>query len=384
MEVYFDNPATSWPKPEAVYQAMDHFMREVGANPGRSGHRRSLAAGRIVYEAREEVARLLNAPDPAGIVFTMNVTDSLNLAMKGILRSGDHVITTGMEHNSVLRPLTALRNKGIIELTEAACSPVGELDPAEVGKAVKKNTRMVVMSHASNVVGAIQPVEAVAAIAREEGIITLIDGAQSAGSIPVDVQALSVDLYAFTGHKGLLGPQGTGGLYVREGINIGAWREGGTGSRSELDVQPDFLPDSLEAGTANTVGLAGLAAGVRFVRTEGVGKILAYERQLLKQLLDGLQQHERVRVYGPRDPAKLTPVVSCNIVGMDGGDVGFRLDRDYNIACRTGLHCAPHAHKTIGTYPQGTIRFGLSYFNTTAEVDYVVSAIGDIITQAGG
>lgn len=379
MEVYFDNPATSWPKPEAVYQAVDRFLREVGANPGRSGHRRSLAAGRIVYEAREAVAELMHAPDPAAIVFTLNVTDSLNLAMKGILKPGDHVITTSMEHNSVMRPLTALRNKGVIELTELPCSPAGELDPAAVGKAMQGNTRMIVMSHASNVVGTIQPVQAVAALARERGVLTLIDGAQSAGSIPVDVRELDVDIYAFTGHKGLLGPQGTGGMYIREGIAIEPWREGGTGSRSEEDLQPDFLPDSLEAGTANTVGLAGLAAGVRYVRAEGVEKIQAHEQNLFGRLLDGMRQYESVIVYGPHDPKKATPVLSFNVAGMDGAEIGFRLDRDYNIACRTGLHCAPHAHKTIGSFPEGTVRFGLSHFNTLEEVDYVVSAVGAII-----
>ncbi len=383
MEVYLDNAATSYPKPEAVYQAMDHFMREVGANPGRSGHRRSLAAGRIVLAAREKVAQLLHAPDPTQIVFALNITDSLNMAIKGLVRPGDHVLTTSMEHNSVLRPLTALRNRGVIELTTVPCSVTGELAPELVAAAIRPNTAMIVLTHASNVVGTILPVTEVGQLAREQGICLVVDGAQGAGHLPVDVAAIGADIYAFTGHKSLLGPQGTGGMYVRPGLRITPWREGGTGSQSEQDVHPDFMPDCLEAGTANTVGIAGLAAGVSFLLDEGVEQIRTREERLTQRLIDGLSQYPAVTVYGPRDAARVTPVVSFTVDGMDGAEVGFRLDQEYGIACRTGLHCAPHAHKTIGTFPGGTVRFSLGCFNTTAEMDYAVHAVGEIIRTAG-
>lgn len=382
--IYFDNAATSWPKPPGVIEAMVHFMREVGANPGRSGHRLSVEAGRIVYEVREALAELFNIEDPLRIVFSLNVTEALNLAMRGLLRPGDHVITSSMEHNSVMRPLRALEREGV-ELTVVTCSPEGFLNPADVEAAIKPNTVMVVLNHASNVVGSLLPVTEVGRICRQHDLLLLVDAAQTAGAYPIDVEADHIDLLGFTGHKALCGPMGTGGLYIGPRVDLARFeplKRGGTGSRSELEEQPDFLPDLCESGTANAVGLAGLGAGVRFVLEQGVEKIRRHEEKLAAQLIEGLKAISGVTVYGGRDAARQTATVSFNIAGLEPSEVGLRLDEEYSIMCRVGLHCAPSAHKTIGTFPRGTVRFGLSYFNTKEEVEVAVGAVHQLASKA--
>ncbi len=382
--IYFDNAATSWPKPAAVIDAMSSFMTEVGANPGRSAHRLSIEAGRIVYETREALARLFSVPDPLRIVFGLNVTEALNLALRGILRPGDHVITSSMEHNSVMRPLRALEEAGVIEIHVVPCSSEGFLDPADVESALKPETRMIVLNHGSNVVGTVLPVGEVGEIARRHDTLLLVDAAQTAGAYPLDMEAMSIDLLAFTGHKGLLGPQGTGGLCIGDRLEaeqIEPIKRGGTGSRSEREEQPAFLPDRCESGTPNTVGLAGLRAGVEFVLQQGVDAIRAHEVGLTRRLLAGLMEIDGVTVYGSRDAELQTATISFNVEGLEPSEVGPKLDEGYGVLSRVGLHCAPAAHRTIGTFPVGTVRFGLSYFNTATEVDAAVSAVRQIAVE---
>lgn len=382
--IYFDNAATSWPKPPQVAEAMVHFMNEIGANAGRSGHRLAVEAGRIVYEAREAVADLFNAPDPLRIVFGLNVTEAMNLTLRGYLRPGDHVITSSMEHNAVMRPLRQLEREGV-ELTVLPCSPEGRLDPAAIEPAVRPHTAMIVLNHASNVVGSLLPIAEAGRIARNHGALLAVDTAQTAGAYPVDVAADGVDLLGFTGHKGLCGPMGAGGLIVGDRVDVerlAPLKRGGTGSNSEREEQPDFLPDKYESGTANVVGLAGLAAGLRFVLANGVETIRAHEVALTRRLIAGLQSMPNVTVYGGLDAELQTATVSFNVAGWLPSDVGLRLDEEFDILCRVGLHCAPAAHKTIGTFPTGAVRFGLSYFNTTEEIDRALAAVAIIARSA--
>jgi len=382
--IYFDNAATSWPKPPGVAEAMVHFLNEVGANPGRSGHRLAVESGRIVYQAREAVAELFGAPDPLRIVFGQNATEAINLALNGLLRPGDHVITSSMEHNSVMRPLRALERQGV-ELTVVQCTSAGFLDPADVAAAIRPHTALIALNHASNVVGTLLPVAEVGRIAREHDVLLLVDAAQTAGAYPIHVQADGIDLLAFTGHKSLYGPMGTGGLVIGERVDVSRLeplKRGGTGSRSEREEQPDFLPDMCESGTPNAVGLAGLGAGLRWVRERGVDAIRAHEMMLTQRLIDGLLNIPGVTVYGGHDAARQTATVSFNIAGLDCSEVGLRLDEEYGILCRVGLHCAPAAHRTLGTFPVGTVRFGLGAFNTADEVDAALLAVARLAQEA--
>lgn len=382
--IYFDNAATSWPKPPGVVEAMTHFMDNVGANPGRSGHHLSVEAGRIVYEARELVAELFNVADPLRVVFGANVTEALNLALKGYLRAGDHVVTSSMEHNSVMRPLRALAagtcGEGI-ELTVVPCSKEGFLDPSELEMAIRPNTAMIVLNHASNVCGSLLPMREAGVMARQHGCLLLVDVAQTAGAYPIDMAADSIDLLAFTGHKALGGPMGTGGLIIGDRVSLSRLspiKQGGTGSRSEWEEQPDFLPDMYESGTANAVGLAGLAAGVRWVRERGVEAIRQREIGLIQQLIDGLREIPGVSVYGGLDATRQTATVSFNVAGLEASEVGLRLDDEYGIMCRVGLHCAPAAHRTLGTFPDGTVRFGLSALTTSVQIAQALQAVREI------
>lgn len=381
--IYFDNAATSYPKPEEVIQAMVHFSRIIGGSPGRSGHRLSIEAGRIIYEARERVCQLFGFKDSSRVVFGANATEGMNQGLKGLLRPGDHVITSSMEHNSVMRPLRAMVEEAL-ELTVVPCSPEGFLAPQDVERAIQKNTRMVVLNHASNVTGGLQPLREVGHICREKGILFFVDAAQSAGAITIDMEREKIDLLAFTGHKALFGPQGTGGLLIGERVDekeLIPVKRGGTGSRSELEEQPDFLPDLCESGTPNTVGLAGLLAGLDFVLREGVERIREHERGLTDRLLRGLLEIPGATVYGPLDARKQLATVSFKLQGLSPSEVGLRLDEDFGILCRVGLHCSPSSHRTIGTFPQGTVRFGLSYFNDDAEIDLALGAVSQLARE---
>jgi len=378
--IYFDNAATSWPKPPCVAEAMTRYMGEVGASPGRSGHRLAVEAARRLYDAREAIADLFHAPDPLRVVFGANVTEALNLALNGLLRPGDHVITGSMEHNAVMRPLRALERNGV-QITVVPCSPDGALDPADLAAAVGPATRLIVLNHASNVTGTLLPVADAGRIARQHDLLLLVDAAQTAGAYPIDVQSDAIDLLAFTGHKSLYGPMGTGGLVIGDRVDVHLLqplKRGGTGSRSEREEQPDFLPDLCESGTPNAVGLAGLAAGTRWVLAQGVERIRAHELALTAQLLSGLAEIPGVTVYGPRDARRQTATVSFVIAGLEHSDVGMRLDDEYAIMCRVGLHCAPAAHRTLGTFPAGTVRFGLGAFNTAEEISAALEAVATL------
>ncbi len=375
--IYVDNAATSWPKPPGVAEAMVHFLAHIGANPGRAAHQRAVEAGRTVYAAREAVAELFHVRDPLRIVFGANVTEALNLALRGLLRPGDHVVTSSMEHNSMMRPLRALEQRGV-EVTVVSCSSQGVLDPGDVAAAIRRNTRMVALNHASNVVGTLLPVGEVGAICRERDLLLLVDAAQTGGAYPIDVQADRIDLLGFTGHKSLGGPMGTGGLVIGERVDERALDplvRGGTGSRSEHEVQPDFLPDMCESGTPNVVGLAGLQVGVRWVLGQRVEAIRAHEVALTQRLIAGLQGIPGVTVYGTLDAERQTATVSFNVDGMAPSEVGQRLDEESGIMCRVGLHCSPAAHRTIGTFPEGTVRFALSGFSTAGEIDIALEAV---------
>lgn len=374
--IYFDNAATSWPKPAGMIQAMTRYSGMVGGNPGRSGHRRSLDAGRILLDTREDLAELFGIQDSLQMVFTKNATEALNMALLGILHAGDHVITSSMEHNSIMRPLRFLETQGV-QLSVVSCARDGRLNIEDVKAAIRPQTRLLVVTHASNVTGTIQPVADLGGIARDHGILFCVDAAQTAGTLPIRVDDMAIDLLAFSGHKSLFGPQGTGGLYIRQGVEkeLRPLMMGGTGSRSEFEMQPDFMPDKYESGTPNTIGIAGLGAGVRFVLEEGVEVIRSKEKRLTERFLKGLASLKGIAVYGPRDAESRAAVVSFNIHGVSPSEAALQLDERFGILCRPGLHCAPAAHRTIGTFSQGTIRFGFGYFNTDEEVSLALEAI---------
>ncbi len=376
--VYFDNAATSHPKPPSVYEAINYTLHHVGANPGRGEHSLSRSANRIIFEARETIAEFFNIPDSRNIVFTSNGTEALNLALKGLLKPGDHVITSGMEHNSVVRPLNSLKNDGV-KVTVVQCDKQGKLNSESVLKEIKKNTRLIVTTHASNVTGTILPVEEISEIAAKKGIPFLVDAAQTAGTIPIDVMNSKISMLACPGHKGLLGPQGTGFLYISEGLNLKPLIEGGTGSNSELSEQPDFLPDRFQSGTLNTLGIAGLKAGIEYISKKSIQAIKKHEDMLSEIFLNTLKEVKRVRIYGPLSSKEKTAVVSFNIEGKDPADIATALDRKYQIMVRVGLHCSPCAHKTIGTFPEGTIRTSFSIFNTIQETDYFIDSLKKIV-----
>lgn len=375
--IYFDNGATSWPKPEEVVEAMNDYMTSVGASPGRSGHRKAFDAARIVFEAREAVAELFNVRDSRNVVFTPNATGALNMAIKGIVNPDDHIITTSMEHNSVIRPLTYLQENQSVSFTMVGNNDHGDFDIDKFRNSFTDKTKLVVMNHGSNVSGRILPIQNIGEICRENGVVLVVDAAQSAGTVDIDMARDNIDILAFTGHKSLFGPQGTGGLCINGDIDIRPMLHGGSGSKSELDHHPDFMPDKLEAGTLNTVGIAGLLAGIEYINVVGLGNIIKKEREMTRILIDGLRQIDNVVVYGLGSDERL-PVISFNISGMRPSDVGYRLDKDYHIMTRVGLHCAPHAHRTIGSFPDGTVRFSLSYMNSLEQIEKVLEAVKEI------
>lgn len=374
MSIYLDNAATSFPKPETVYQAVMHAMREVGASPGRGGHRRSLEAGRIMFQAREAAAALFCAPDSSRIIFTHSATEALNMALRGTLCPGDHVITSSMEHNSLARPLHLLQQQGI-SLTIVQAGPDGRIDPQAVQRAVTPQTRMIAVGHVSNVSGTIQPIEALAAVARGAGALFLLDAAQSAGCVPIDVVAGSIDLLAAPGHKGLYGPQGTGLLYAAAHVPLKPLLAGGTGTNSTSEDQPDSLPDGFEAGTHNLPGIAGLKAGIEFVMAQGVAAIGAHERDLVSYAIERLQGVPGITLHGPTDAAMRVGVLSFTVAGKDSSALAFELDQRFDIAVRAGLHCAPRAHRTLGTFPDGTVRMSPGWFTTREDIAIFTDAV---------
>ncbi len=378
--IYFDNAATTFPKPESVYRAVDTCQRCFCANPGRGGHKLSLQSGRVILEARELLSELFNSESPENIVLTCSATESINLALKGFLKRGDHVITTSMEHNSVMRPLKALENAGI-NTTIVRCNEYGEIDIGDIEKEIRKETVLIVSTHASNVVGTILPITEIGSLAQKYGLEFLVDASQTAGICEIDVKKMKIGMLAFAGHKSLMGPQGTGGLYIRNGLDLKPLIEGGTGSRSESLYQPDILPDRYESGTRNTPGIAGLCAGIEFVKEKGINNIRSHEQKLAAYFIEGAKEIKNIKIYGTKDAAGQAPVVSINIGGTGSSDVSCILDQTFDIATRPGLHCAPAAHRTLGTLEQGTVRFSFGYFNTKEQIDSALSAIGQILAK---
>ena len=379
--IYLDNAATSWPKPEAVYAAVDHYQRTLGAPAGRGTYAQAAEVERQVLGCRLALAELLHVSDPRRIVLTFNGTDALNLALDGLLRPGDHVVTSVCEHNSVLRPLAALRDRRQVAVTYVPVDRAGRVDPDDIRRACTPRTRLIALVHASNVTGTIQPAEAVGQIAREAGAYFLLDAAQTLGYLPVDVQRMGVHLLAAPGHKGLLGPLGTGLLYVAEGLEaeLQPIRQGGTGTHSEEESQPRELPDRYEAGNLNVPGIVGLQAGVRHVLAAGVEAERARQQWLMTRLLAGLHELDGVQVYGPPDAAGRVGLVSLRWEGLSPQELASVLDAQWSIQTRAGLHCAPRMHASLGTLPEGTLRLSVGHFTTLDQIDTVLAALATIV-----
>lgn len=383
MRLYLDNAATTYPKPPDVYNAVLNYMMNIGANPGRGGHSSSLEGSRIVYRCRETLMKLFNFDKIENVVFTSNITASLNILIKSIVKEGWHVITTSMEHNSVLRPLSSLQKTKNIELDILPCSKEGILNIELFKNSIKSNTKLVVLSHASNVTGSIQPIEEIGNICRENNIYFIIDTAQTAGIIPLDFYKLNLSALAFTGHKSLLGPQGIGGFLISDELNEEASPliEGGTGSLSESIFQPDFLPDKFESGTMNTPAIAGLLEAINFINKEGIKTIRDKEEYLTKLFIEGILNMNSMILYGTKNPKLMTSTISINSTKINNSELGYILDNEYGIMTRTGLHCAPLAHKTIETFPTGTLRVSFGPFNDVKDVNYTLYALNNILER---
>ena len=376
--IYLDNAATSFPKPESVYLEMDRCMRNYCANPGRGGHSMAIEAGRAVIEARDVICSFFNIRNPMQLCFMKNATEALNTAIKGWLKPGDHVITTCMEHNSVMRPLRTLERDIVIELSIVTGNELGEIEPDAVKKQIKSNTRLIVSTLSSNVNGVIMPFGEMGRLAKEAGVPFLLDASQGAGYINIDVDEQCIDMLAFPGHKGLLGPQGTGGLYVREGITLKSLMEGGTGSNSEYPFQPEIMPDLLESGTLNTPGIVGLCAGIKQIMACGLEAVSSYRFILTERLIKGLEHINGVNLYSVADNPRNSGIAAMNLVGMDSTELSYILDKKYGIATRAGLHCAPSAHRTLGTEKTGIVRLSIGCFNTVDDIDLTVEAVRSI------
>lgn len=372
--IYLDNAATSWPKPSQVIQAMADFMKRGCANPGRSAHDMSRQADDAVFHTRELLAKLFNIRDPMRIALLPNATYALNMAIHGVLSAGARVVSTMMEHNSVLRPLKTLERDGVIRLELIEPDRLGRISIQSIKRAVTKDTTLFCMSLSSNVTGAIMPFAEAGGHCRANHTLFLLDAAQGAGVIPIDVEEMKIDLLAFPGHKSLLGPQGTGGLYVREGVPIRPIIQGGTGSFSDQVTQPSVFPDILESGTLNVPGIAGLGKGISFILELGIESILAKKQQLLKILLAGLEKEERITVFSPQ-PEQNSGILALTIEDMDSSEVGYILNKSFGICVRNGLHCAPYAHQALGTRERGLVRLSPGFFNNENEMDLTVKAL---------
>ena len=378
MGIYLDNAATSFPKPKEVATAVYDFMVNNGTSSGRGSYKKAMQSDYIVYECRKLIGKLFNFDNPKKVIFTSNVTDSLNIAMRGILKENDHVITSSLEHNAVWRCLKTLERDINIKIDTVECSKDGITNPQDIKKYIKKDTALIVFTQASNVLGKIQPIREIGAIAREHNIPFLVDSAQSAGAMKIDVKEDNIDILAFTGHKSLLGPMGTGGLIINTNIDIKPLKAGGTGGDSAYEYQPDYYPNHLETGTSNVSGIAGLREAIKFLNKEGIENIHNKEKELTKYALEKLETVKDIEIYGPKDCEKMLSVISFNIKDKRPEDVGSILDQKYDIMLRAGLHCAPTAHSVIGTKERGTLRIGLGYFNEKEDIDKLVEALNNL------
>lgn len=381
MNLYLDNAATTYPKPSEVTCAVFNFMSNIGASSGRSSYSNALEADKIVYTCREKLSDFFGFDKPQNVVFTSNITASINILIKSVVKKGWHVITSSMDHNSVLRPLYGLNKANIIDLDVIECSKEGIINIDDFKNKIKDTTKLVVLSHSSNIIGSIQPLHEIGKICKEHNIYFIIDSAQTAGVLPINFNELNCSALAFTGHKSLLGPQGIGGFIISDKMNMESvpFIEGGTGSSSYSTIQPDYLPDKYESGTLNTPGIAGLEEGINFISNLGLTQIRQKEQLLTSRFIEGLLNIPSIIVYGSLDAKKRTPVVSINSTKISNSELGYTLDNEYGIMARTGLHCAPLAHKTIGTFPEGTLRFSFGPFNNIKDIDYTLYAIMSII-----
>jgi cysteine desulfurase family protein len=380
MTIYLDNAATSFPKPEMVYQALDRFARTDLANPGRAGHKMALVAERALDDCRHLLNQFFHGEGPERFVFTLNCTDALNMAFKGVLIEGHHVITTDLEHNSVSRPLRKMELDGRITLTRIKADAGGTVHPDDFRKALTPQTKLIAMTHASNVLGTLQPVAEVGRIAREHGLVFLVDAAQTAGVIPFDIQAMNIDLLAFPGHKSLLGPTGTGALYVGSRARVQAWREGGTGGDSSNETQPKEFPYFLEGGTPNVLGVVGLAAGVKYVQGNEMEQIHKHEVKLTERLWRRLEEMPGFQVFGHRDFDRRVATLSFRSDALPAAEIGGILDQAFDVAVRPGLHCAPYIHRALGTFPDGTVRVSPGPFSTEEDIDHLARALTEIVS----
>lgn len=383
--IYLDNAATSFPKPEETYVFMDRFYRSHGVNPGRSGYDLCMETGQMVDETRVLLTRFFNGTDPNRLVFSYNSTDSLNLALFGLLQRGDHAITTAVEHNAILRPLYHLSVHDGVEVDHVPFDGKGFVDPDAIRARIRKNTKVVAINHGSNVIGTVQPLAEIGKICKEHGVRLVVDASQTAGKIPIDVRAMNVDVLCFTGHKSLMGPTGIGGMYVQAGVDIRRTRAGGTGVRSAQRAHLDEYPWHMEYGTPNVAGIAGLNAGVKWLLRQDVETIHAHEMRLMRKLVDGLRQIPGVTMYCQDDLANHIAVMMFNVNGFEAGNTGTILDVDHNIACRTGLHCAPMVHEQLGTDKiNGGVRFGIGPFNTDAHIEAAINGVKEIAAARAG
>jgi len=379
--VYLDNGATSFPKAPGVAQSISNYILNVGTNVNRGAYSASYKAENTLYETRELICELFNFEKAENVIFTKNITESLNFLIKGLLKDGDHVVVSSMEHNAVMRPLNALGNK--IEYTKAKCNNLGDLDMEDFENSLKSNTKAVVMTHASNVCGTILDLEKVGNICKEKGIYFIIDSAQTAGFLDIDFTKLHADALGFTGHKSLLGPQGIGGFIVNDSLasEMDTFIEGGTGSLSDTEVQPNYMPDKFEAGTLNIPGIYGLNASLKYLLKEGLRSVREKELELLDKFMQGIYNIENIEIIGKKNIDKRTGILSLDFTDKDNGIISHVLSKDFGIMTRCGMHCAPSAHKTLGTFPRGTVRFGLSHFNTLEEIEYTLNSINRVLNN---
>jgi len=378
MEIYLDNAATSFPKAPGVAKAVYNFMENVGATAGRGAYQRALQADKLVYETRKIIGQLFNFDDPSRVIFTANVTESLNLAISGIVKKGDHIITSSLEHNAVWRCIKTLERDREITISTVPCTYEGYTDAKDVEKLIQSKTKLIIFNHASNVVGTLQPIKEIGAIARKYNIPFLVDAAQTAGVYPIDIKRDNIDLLAFTGHKSLLGPMGTGGLLVNWEGKINPLKSGGTGGDSAYEYQPDYFPNCLETGTPNVAGIVGLKKGIEYILQEGIDKIYNKKKDLVAYTLEKLKVIEGITIYGPQDTDKIVGVISFNLENISAEEVAYELDQKYGIMVRSGLHCAPYINRVLDTLDIGTVRIGVGYFNEKKDIDELVSALQKI------
>lgn len=381
MNIYLDNASTTFPKPKVVSDSIYNFLVNIGGNPGRSNHNNGMESNRLLLETRETIASFFNFNNISNVIFASNITSSLNILINGCLKKGDHVITSSIEHNSVLRPLFKLENNNLIELSIVNSNEFGFINVVDIKNAIRKNTKLIILSHASNVLGSIQPIEEIGRLCKDNGIFFILDSAQSAGVLDIDFTKLNLSALAFTGHKSLFGPQGIGGFIITDELNeiCNPYILGGTGSMSYSLDQPDFLPDKFESGTLNMLGIVGLNEGIKFINKEGLNTIYEKNSYLRNLLISNLQDIRNIQLYEDFNNPNYTSCVSFNSTKMDTAELSYELDYKYGIKNRSGLHCAPLTHKSIGSFPNGTVRLSISYFNTVEDINYTIDSINQIL-----